>query len=112
MLTGNNRRLKTVFDELEAGLGCGAQFRVLLHLALHPDEAFTAYGLVRATGLRTPDVNEQLRRLVELGWAERHGSSPAMYRLRLENEVVQLIRGFLLELKRPEPSNQKQPRQW
>jgi len=36
MLTANNRQPRIIWDELEAGLGSGAQFRVLLHLALKP----------------------------------------------------------------------------
>jgi hypothetical protein len=62
-------------------LGCGAQFRVLLHLVLKPEEAYTKYGLVKATGLRTPAVTQQLERLVELSWAKKHSSSPATYQV-------------------------------
>ena len=50
-------------------MGCGAQFRVLLHLVLKPEEAYTKYGLVKATGLRTPAVTQQLERLIDLGRA-------------------------------------------
>ena len=66
MLTDYNRRPKIIWDELEAGLGSGAQFRVLLHLVLKPEEAYTKYGLVKATGLRTPAVTQHLERLVKL----------------------------------------------
>jgi len=96
MLTANNR---TIWDELEAGLGSGAQFRVLLHLILKPEEAYTKYGLVKATGLRTPAVTEQLERLSELGWVKKHESSPATYQAYLENEVVRLIHELICRLK-------------
>jgi hypothetical protein len=60
MLTANNKRSRIVWDELETGLGSGAQFRVLLHLVLKPEEAYTKYGLVKATGLRTPAVTQSI----------------------------------------------------
>jgi len=99
MLTVNNKRPKTIWDELEAGLGSGAQFRLLLHLALKPEEAYTKYGLVKATGLRTPAVTQHLERLVELSWAKKHNSSPASYRINLENETVKLIHNLFSKLK-------------
>jgi len=99
MLTTNSRQLGNIWGELEAGLGCGAQFRVLLHLALHPEEAFTKYALVKATGLRTPAVQQQLNRLVELGWARRHESTPTTHQISLNNEVVRIIHGLFVNLK-------------
>jgi hypothetical protein len=99
MLIANNKQHGTVWDELEAGLGCGAQFRVLLHLLLNPAESFTKYGLVKASGLRTPSVTQQLNRLVSLGWVKKRESSPATYQARLENETVKLIHELFLGLK-------------
>jgi len=99
MLTTNNRRQSIIWDELEVGLGCGAQFRVLLHLILKPEEVYTKYGLVKATGLRTPAVTQHLERLVELSWAKKRNSSPASYQINLENETVKLIQNLLSELK-------------
>jgi DNA-binding MarR family transcriptional regulator len=99
MLTVNNKRPKTIWDELEAGLGSGAQFRVLLHLALHPEEAFTKYALVKATGLRTPAVTQQLNRLVELSWAKKYESNPVTHQICLDNEVIQLIHELFYNLK-------------
>ncbi|MEM1586716.1 MAG: hypothetical protein QXX99_00455 [Candidatus Bathyarchaeia archaeon] len=43
-----------ILEELELGFGGGKKFRVLVHLALNPDKAFTKYALAKATGLRTP----------------------------------------------------------
>jgi len=85
-------------------LGSGAQFRVLLHLALRPREAFTKYGLVKATGLRTPAITDQLERLLELGWVKKHESSPITYQICIENEVVSLILTLFYELKRKNAS--------
>jgi Fic family protein len=99
MLTANNRRPRVVWDELEAGLGSGAQFRILLHLAIHPEEAFTKYALDKATGLRTPTVTKQLERLSKLGWVKKHESSPVTYQVCLENEVVRLIYELFCRLK-------------
>jgi hypothetical protein len=84
MMTANNRRSCIIWDDLEVGLGCGAQFRVLLHLVLKPEEAYTKYGLVKATGLRTPAVTQHLERLVELSWAKKHNSIPATYQINHE----------------------------
>ena len=99
MLITKQRQPRTVWSELEAGLGSGAQFRVLLHLAMHPEETFTKYALVKATGLRTPSVTEQLKRLYDLGWVKKHGSSLVTHQICLENEVVRLIHELFLELK-------------
>jgi len=99
MLTANNKRPSVVWDELEVGLGCGAQFRVLLHLVLKPEEAYTKYGLVKTTGLRTPAITQHLERLVELSWIKKRNSSSASYQINLENETVKLIQNLLSELK-------------
>jgi len=37
---------RSVWKQLELGFGGGSKFRVLLHLALNPKEAFTKYALV------------------------------------------------------------------
>lgn len=99
MLITNQRQPRTIWSELEAGLGTGPRFRVLLHLVLKPEESYTKYGLVKATGLRTPTVTQHLERLVKLNWAKKHNSSPASYQINLENETIKLIHELLLELK-------------
>ena len=78
----------TVWEELEQALGGGGKFRVLLHLILNPKEAFTKYALVKATGLRTPSVESQLRILLKLGWVKEHNFTPKTYQINLENEVT------------------------
>jgi len=99
MLITNQRQPRTIWGELEAGLGSGAQFRVLLHLAMHPEEALTKYALVKATGLRTPAVTQQLNRLVELSWAKKYESNPVTHQICLDNEVIQLIHELFYNLK-------------
>ena len=99
MLITNQRRPRTIWGELEAGLGTGPRFRVLLYLALHPEESFTKYALVKATGLRTPAVTEQLERLSELGWIKRHESSPARHQISLNNEVARLFHKLFCSLR-------------
>ena len=49
MLSNRENHSKDLWKELEAGLGSEAQFRVLLHLVLKPEEAYTKYGLVKAS---------------------------------------------------------------
>jgi len=59
--------------------------------------------LVKASGLRTPAVMQQLNRLVELGWVKKYESSPVVYRINLEKETVKLVQNLLSELKTPKP---------
>jgi hypothetical protein len=99
MLITNQRQPRTIWSELEAGLGSGPKFRVLLHLALHPEDAFTKYALVKETGLRTPSVTEQLEMLVDLGWARKFESSPVTHQICLNNEVARLIHDLFCSLK-------------
>ncbi len=82
---------RSVWKQLELGFGGGSKFRVLLHLALNPKEAFTKYALVKATGLRTPSVESQLKTLVELGWAKEYSFTPKTYQVNAESEIVKLI---------------------
>jgi DNA-binding IclR family transcriptional regulator len=82
---------RTIWDELEQGFGGGSKFRVLLQLLLNPNETFTKYALVKATGMRTPSVESQLKLLLELGWVKEYAFTPKTYQINLENEVVSQI---------------------
>ena len=85
----------SVWDELELGLGGGSKFRVVRELLLKQNEAFTKYALVKATGLRTPSVESQLKTLLRLGWVKEYAFTPKTYQVNLENEVVlQLLEVF------------------
>jgi hypothetical protein len=80
-----------VWDELEMGLGGGSKFRVVRELLLKPNEALTKYALVKATGLRTPSVESQLKALLKLCWVKEYAFTPKTYQVNLENEVVQQL---------------------
>jgi len=80
-----------VWDELELGLGGGSKFRILRELLSKPNEAFTKYALVKATGLRTPSVDGQLKALTKIGWVKEYAFTPRTYQANLENVVVQQL---------------------
>ena len=92
-------RDRTIWEELELGFGGGGQFRVLLHLALNPKQVFTKYALVKATGLRTPSVNSQLKALVELNWVNEYPFTPKTYQINPESEVVKHLLEFFESVK-------------
>lgn len=91
---------RTVWDDLELGLGCGKGFRVLLHLILNPNKAFTKYSLAKLTGLRTPSVDRRLKTLVDLGWVKENKFKPKTYEINLENEIVRELMDFLHKMRR------------
>jgi hypothetical protein len=80
-----------IWDELELGLGGGSKFRVVRELLQKPNEVFTKYALVKATGLRTPSVESQLKALLKLGWIKEYAFTPKTYQVNLKNEVVQQL---------------------
>jgi DNA-binding IclR family transcriptional regulator len=86
--------------ELEEAFGGGTKFRVLLHLALHPESAYTKYALVKATGLRTPSVSEHLSVLVKMGWVKEYPFSPKTYQINSENEIIKSFLEFLAKIRR------------
>jgi predicted transcriptional regulator len=90
---------RTVWENLELGLGCGRGFRVLLHLILNPNKAFTKYSLAKATGLRTPSVDRRLKTLVDLGWIKENQFKPKTYQINLENEIVRDLMDFLHKIR-------------
>ena len=90
---------RSIWKELELGFGGGTKFRVLRHLMLNSKEAYTKYALVKATGLRTPSVESQLKALVELDWVREYPFLPKTYQINIENEVVRNIHGLFQKLK-------------
>lgn len=88
----------SIWKELELGFG-GSKFRVIIHLVLNPKKAFTKYALVKATGLRTPSVENQLKTLLQLGWIKKYPFKPTTYQANLENDVVKHIYEFLQKMK-------------
>jgi len=90
---------RNLWKELEDGFGGGSKFRILLHLALHPDKAHTKYALVKATGVRTPSVGEQLKTLVEIGWVKEYPFMPKTYQINMDNEIVECFLRFLEKIR-------------
>ncbi len=93
-----------IWKELEAGFGGGTKFRVLIHLILNPDQAFTKYTLTKGTGLRMTSVNDYLKTLREIGWVIEYDFAPKTYQINLNNEIVKQIKTFLDEVKHYPPS--------
>jgi len=83
-----SRERRDVWKDLQTGLGCGNKFRIIKHMLLNPEEAFTKYSLTKATGLKTRNVEDQLKVLVELGWVKKHPYTPTTYQVNLEDELV------------------------
>lgn len=82
---------RSIWEELELGLGGGRKFRILAHLALNPNKAFTRYALAKTTGLRTPSVDRHLKTLIELGWVRENRVRPRTYQINLENETIKAL---------------------
>ncbi|MEM1562329.1 MAG: helix-turn-helix domain-containing protein [Candidatus Bathyarchaeia archaeon] len=95
---GKKRVRGSMWEEVEAGLGVGKRFRVLAHLALNPEKAFTKYALAKITGLRTPSIDRRLKTLVEIGWVKENQYKPKTYQINLENEIVKIIVEFLRKI--------------
>ena len=91
---------RNLWRELEEGFGGGSKFRILLHLALHPNETHTKYGLVKATGVRTPSVGDQLKTLLEMGWIKEYPLTPKTYQINMDHEIVKCFLEFLEKIKR------------
>lgn len=89
---------RTIWEELELGLGCGRGFRVLLNLVLNPNKAFTKYSLAKVTGLRTPSIDRRLKILVELGWVRVNEFKPKTYQINLENQMVKHLMLFFQQI--------------
>ncbi len=94
-----SREKMSIWEELELGLGGGKKFRVLVHLIMNPEKAFTKYALAKATGLRTPSIERRLKTLVDLGWVKEFKFKPKTYQINLENETVKALLEFFRELR-------------
>ncbi|MBS7607134.1 MAG: hypothetical protein QW502_00835 [Candidatus Bathyarchaeia archaeon] len=95
---------KSLWEEIEIGLGGGRKFRVLAYLILNPDKAFTKYSLAKATGLRTPSIERRLKTLIELGWVKENEFKPKTYQINSDNRVVKLLMEFFQKLREYEYS--------
>jgi len=90
---------RAIWRDLEEAFG-GSKFRILLYLGLHPENAYTRYALVKATGLRTPTVGKHLSLLVKMGWVREYPFSPKTYQINTGNEIVKCFLEFLERIKR------------
>jgi len=90
---------RSLLKELEDGFGGRGRFRVLLHLALHPDKAYTKYALVKATGVRTTTVGRQLKILAEMNWVKEYPLTPKTYQINKDHELVKCFLEFLRKIK-------------
>ena len=97
------KKARSLREELELGFGGGSKLRMFLHLALNPKEAYTKYAIVKATGLRTPSVDDQLKVLLELGWINENSFRPRTFRINAENQIVKLLLEFLKKARYLEP---------
>ena len=101
---------RSLWKDLEDGFGGGSRFRILLHLALHPEEAHTKYALVKATGVRTPSVEEQLKTLVNMGWVKEYPFTPKTYQINKEHKIVRAFMEFLEKIRWSTESGSPSPR--
>lgn len=101
------KALRSVWEELEEGLGSVGKIRMLRVLISKPEEHFTKYMLERATGLKPKDVKKSLEVLVELGWVVEDPCDPKTYRINLENERVKILAELFCRLARQPPPPQR-----
>lgn len=88
-----------MWKKVEEGLGSIGKLRILRVLLEESNEAFTKYGLEKATGLKPVDLRANLKSLVNLGWVKEYLYQPRTYKISLENEVVKHISKFFREIK-------------
>jgi len=90
---------RNAWEEVEQGLGSVGKLRILRAMLEKSNEAFTKYGLEKATKLKPVDVRTNLRTLVRLGWVKEYPYQPVTYKINLENEVVKHFSKFFQEIK-------------
>jgi len=89
------RDRKAVREELVEALGSEGKLRVLLALSEQPNNLFTTYSIVKATGLRRQDARKVIERLCELGWVKQQTYGLKKYQINLEKEEVKHLLNFL-----------------
>ena len=94
MNKGRNR-----IDEVEAGLGSVGRLRILKKMIEKPEEYFTKYALIRATGVKSVNVKSDLKVLVELDWIKEYSNDPKTYKINMENDVVKAIAEFFRKIR-------------
>jgi len=94
-----SRECRDVWKKLQTGLDCGNRFRIVKHMLLNPEEAFTKYSLTKATGLKTRIVEDHLEVLVKLGWVKKYPYTPTTYQINLEDELVKHLYNLFSKVK-------------
>jgi len=90
---------RNIWEEIEQGMGSVGRLKILRVMLQKPKEAFTKYGLEKATGLKPVDVRTDLKTLIKLGWVKEHPYQPRTYKIDLENEIVQHLLEFFRQIK-------------
>lgn len=90
---------RNIWEEVEQGLGGIGKLKILRLMLEKSNEAFTKYGLEKATGLKPVDVRTNLKTLVNLGWAKEYSYEPKTYKINLENEIVRHLSKFYQEIR-------------
>jgi hypothetical protein len=83
--------------EIEEGLGTIGRIKVMAELAKEPNESFTKYSLLKGTGLKRSDLNENLRHLTYINWVKELRAIHPMYQINLDNPIVRLLYDFFKE---------------
>ncbi|MCS7374310.1 MAG: hypothetical protein NDF56_04960 [archaeon GB-1845-036] len=86
--------------EIEKAICRVSNLRIIGVMASHPSKTFTRYTLKKNTLLNLRDVENALRRLVEIGWVEElNMGGIKVYRLNLGNVKVHETIKFLKNVK-------------
>jgi hypothetical protein len=83
--------------EIEEGLGTIGRIKVMAELAKKPNESLTKYSLLKCTGLKRSDLNENLRHLTNINWVKELRAIHLRYQINLDNPVVRVLYGFFKE---------------
>ncbi|MEM2921094.1 MAG: hypothetical protein QXF26_02115 [Candidatus Bathyarchaeia archaeon] len=83
--------------EIEEGLATIGRIKVLAELAKKPNESLSKYALMRGTGLKSRDLNANLKHLLNINWVKERRAIHPRYQINLDNSTVRLFYGFLKE---------------
>lgn len=89
----------TIWENVEQGLGSVGKLKILRVMLEKSNDAFTKYGLEKATGLKPVNVRAALRTLIELEWVREYPYQPRTYRIDLENEVMKHLSKFFQNIR-------------
>jgi len=87
------------WNKLMMGLDSGTRFRVTKTMILNSDKAFTKYALVKATGIKTRMVEDQLKNLLEIGWIKCFNITPKTYQINMQNKTIRVLHSLFSEIK-------------